>query len=248
MPKTWKLALLGVAAFIVFLIASFPADLALRWFAPSMPGVNTGFVEGTIWNGVARNAGYRQMVAEEIRWDLHPLSLFAGSVSADVAVKLPRGNIKASLHQDLGGDTVIENLQGSLPLAQAAALGIMPRNIAEGEILLNIERLELVNGKPVAANGRIGLANLESALLRGVSLGSYQADIATQEESITATFTDVDAPIRVQGSFTLQSGQYSVDAKMLPAEGASPQIANGLKLLGQPDASGRYSFRTSGRL
>lgn len=249
MPKTWKLVALGFAAFFVFLVANFPADLAVRWFAPQLPELSTGIVEGSIWSGRARNAGFQKFTATEIRWTLHPFALFTGALEADLTVKLPHGGIDASVHQTTSGSTEFENLRGSLRLADAAALGFIPRNIAEGEILLNIEKLQLINGHPAAANGRIGLTGLESALLRGVSLGSYQADIVTKEEAIEATFADVEAPMRVQGSFVLQNnGRYTVDAKLLPVEGAPKEIENSLKFLGQADASGRYSFRSSGQL
>lgn len=244
---------IGILAFLVYLaglVTLFPAPLAARWFMPAMPGLVLGPAEGTIWNGRITDIEYRAWNIGAAEWSLRPFSLLALDIAADVKLERPtQGPMSAFIRATTDGQVDVRDLQGGITLADLSHAKIMPANIASGEVILNLQRLDLLDGRPVAAQGQIGLANLNSALLPGVALGNYEGEIETTDAGIIASFRELEAPLRVTGQAQLgQDGRYTVSGNITPSADTPDALRRGLALLGQPDASGRYSFSFSGQL
>lgn len=62
----WSWLALGVGAYIAFTVATFPAGVALRWFAP--PDIVFGGVGGTLWSGSAATCSVEGFTVESLRW------------------------------------------------------------------------------------------------------------------------------------------------------------------------------------
>src|SRR5215831_7319004 len=73
------LAILGIAAYAVFLVAMLPASVVARWIA--MPGVlELADARGTLWSGSARAvAGNAQL--DSLRWRFQPARLAAARLA-----------------------------------------------------------------------------------------------------------------------------------------------------------------------
>src|SRR6185295_20179934 len=93
--KRWSWLALGVGAYIAFTLATFPAGVALRWFAPS--GVTFAGVAGTLWSGSAASCSVQGMSLDTLRWRVRPWSLFLGRVSANVEAKIPDGFVSGDV-------------------------------------------------------------------------------------------------------------------------------------------------------
>lgn len=245
-----KLGVLAVVVYIAALVTLFPASLAIRWFLPATPGVVLGPAEGTVWTGRVASVEYRAWNIGAVEWSLRPLSLLALAVAADVRLERSgQGPMSASVRATTDGRVDIRDLQGGITLTDLSRAKLMPANIATGDVILNLQRLGLLDGRPMAAEGRIGLANLQSALLPGVALGNYEGEIETTDAGIIASFRELEAPLRVTGQAQLgQDGRYTVSGNITPSAETPDALRRGLALLGQPDASGRYSFSFSGQL
>lgn len=245
-----KLATLVIVVYLFTLFALFPASLATRWFMPPIPGLAMGPVDGTVWSGRIAGVEYNGLNAGNASWQLEPLALLTLRAVADI--QLDRGDaapMEFSLTAGMGGKMEFNNLQGALTLAELEQARLMPRNVASGMVLLNIPQLVLVNQRPTFAQGRVGLTELQSRLLPGVPLGSYEGDIDTMNDVITLAFRDIEAPLRVTGQGQLQpDGRYTVSGEITPSNATPEALRRGLALLGQPDASGRYTFNFSGQL
>lgn len=245
-----KLATLVIVVYLFTLLALFPASLAARWFMPPLPGLVMGPVDGPIWNGRIAGIEYNGLNAGNASWQLDPLALLILRVVADV--QLERGDaapLEFSIAAGLGNKVEFLNLQGTLTLAELEQARLMPRNIATGQLLLNVPQLVMVSQRPVYAEGSVGLVELQSRLLPGVPLGSYEGDVSTSNNVIQFGFRDVEAPLRVAGEGRLQpDGRYSVTGNITPTNATPDALRRGLALLGQPDASGRYTFNFSGQL
>lgn len=250
MKRAAKFIALAVIIYLTGLVTLFPASLAIRWFMPATPGLVLGAAEGTVWNGRVSSVEYRGWNIGAADWSLQPLSLLSLAVAADVQLERSgQGPLSASVRMTTDGRIEIRNLQGGITLADLSRAKLMPANIAGGDVILNLQQLDVHEGRPVAANGRAGLAGLTSALLPGVALGSYEGKIETTDAGIIATFSEVDAPLRVAGQAQIgPDGRYSVSGNITPSAETPDALRRGLGLLGQPDASGRYSFSFSGQL
>lgn len=248
--RVLKLATLVVVVYLVTLFALFPASLAARWFMPPILGLVMGPVDGTIWNGRVAGVEYNGLNAGNTAWQLDPLALLTLRAVADI--QLGRGDeapVEFSVAASFGDRIEFNNLQGALTLAELEQARLMPRNVASGNVLLNIPQLVLTNQRPTFAQGRVGLTELQSRLLPGIPLGSYEGEIDTVNDVITLAFRDVEAPLRVSGQAQSQpDGRYTVTGEITPTNATPDALRHGLALLGQPDASGRYTFSFSGQL
>lgn len=248
--RVLKFAALAVAVYLAGLLALFPASPAIAWFAPPTPGLALGPARGTIWNGSVASVEYRGWNAGAAAWTLKPRSLLGLAVAADVVLeRAGQGPLSASLRATSAGRIEITDLRGAVTLDELARAKLLPANVASGEVILNITRLELLDGRLLHAEGKGGLVNLRSALLPGVPLGDYEGEITTTDNVVIASFRDVTAPVRVAGQAQIQpDGSYTVSGSITPTNETPESLRRGLALLGQPDASGRYSFGFSGRL
>ncbi|HEX7047505.1 MAG TPA: type II secretion system protein N [Gammaproteobacteria bacterium] len=244
-----KFAALAAGVYLIGLIALFPASLAVRWFVPSMPGITLGAADGTVWNGHIAAISYRGWNLGAAEWSLEPLALFSLAIGADVQLERPnRGPLAANVRITTSS-MEFTALRGAVTLAELARAGMLPANVASGEIILNLARLEVVNDLPVAADGVIGLVDLRSTLLPGVPLGNYEADIETTDAGISATFRELEAPLDIAGQAEVKpNGSYTVTGTITPTPQTPESLRRGLMLLGQPDASGRYEFSFSGTM
>ncbi|MBW3566650.1 MAG: type II secretion system protein N [Proteobacteria bacterium] len=246
-----KIAILVVAVYLVGLLALFPASLAVRWFVPSIPGLVIAPASGTVWNGNVTGIRYADWNVGSATWKLDPLALLTLQIAADVNVERANATpLLFNVRTGLAGNIAFTDLKGELTVADLEQLRLVPRNIASGNLLFNMVLLELSrDGRLLAADGRLGATNLQSAFIPDVSLGSYESDVETSDTGISATFRDVEAPLRVGGQANLQpDGRYTVSGNITPTEETPESLRRGLVLLGQPDASGRYAFRFNGSL
>lgn len=244
-----RLIALGLAVFVAGLVARFPANAAIAWFMPDVPGISLGNANGTVWSGHLAGSEYRKLSIPRIEWELSPAALLTGRLTAQLTVHLPQGKINADVSRSVGGHTIISDLQGNASLALASHIGLMPDNFASGELLLNFSHIELENGKPTAIEGRGALTRLRNNLLPGIPLGDYEATIETADTNIVGNFRDMQAPVEITGTATLMpDGRYTVSATLRSRAEAPDELKEGLKLLGPEDAEGRRRLDIEGRL
>ena len=248
----WSWLALGIGAYIAFTLATFPAGVALRWFAP--PAVTFAGVAGTLWSGSAATCSVEGFTVQALRWRLRPTSLFLGRVSANVDARIPdgfvRGDVTASPSSvrlsDFTGATSLPALSGVLPLP-----GV------RGQVSVALESLVLEDGWPAVAVGQLKLGKLESLPLipdgRGayVPLGDYTVTLVEAPAGeLAATFVDNGGPLEVQGTAKLDKARnYSLDALVEPRADAPEMLVQGLDIMSaEPDAEGRRRLNLTGSL
>ena len=250
--KRWSWLALGVGAYIAFALATFPAGVALRWFAPA--GVTFTGVAGTLWSGSAASCSAPGMSLDTLRWRVRPWSLFLGRVSANVEAKIPEGFVSGDVTASPSSVRFSDLRAGtSLP-----ALGnVLPVKGMHGQASVVLEELVLENGWPSTAVGEIKLAKLESLPLipdgrnAYVPLGDYTVTlIEAPAGQLAAKFVDNGGPLEVQGTAKLDASRtYSIDALVEARANAPETLVQGLNIMtAEPDAEGRRRLNLTGSL
>jgi general secretion pathway protein N len=248
----WSWLALGVGAYIAFALATFPAGVALRWFAPA--GATFAGVAGTLWSGSAATYSVEGITLESLRWRLRPTSLVLGRVSANVEARIPDGFVSGDVTASSSSVRFSEFRGGtSLP----ALARVLPLGGVRGQVSIALESLVLENGWPTSAIGEVKLAGLESLPLipdgRGayISLGDYTVTLVPAPEGeLAATFVDNGGPLEVQGTAKLDASRtYSIDALVEARANAPEMLVQGLQLMtSDPDAEGRRRLSLTGPL
>jgi len=245
---------LGIGAYLVFALASFPAAAAYRWFAPEV--VRLAGVEGTLWSGRAAGGSVAGLGVRDVHWRLRPLSLLLGRVAAAVDCRLADGfvstDVSASKHRVQLGD-----LKASTSLQALAP--VLPTRGMRGLANLTVSSLSLEDGWPTAMAGELKLAQLQVAPLVAsggaaqlLPLGDYAVDLGTGPHGeIAANFKDTGGgPLEVSGTLLLDAMRmYMLDAFVKPRADAPQPLVQGLAFMTpDPDASGRRHLTLTGSL
>ena len=246
----WSWVALGVGAYIAFTLATFPAGVALRWFAP--PNATFAGVAGTLWSGSAATCSVEGFTVESLRWRLRPTSLFLGRISANVEARIPDGFVSGDVSAS-ASSVRFSDLRGATSLPALA--GVLPLSGVRGQATVALETLVLEDGWPAAAVGELKLAGLESLIPDGsgayVPFGDYTVTLVPAPASeLAATFVDTGGPLEVQGTAKLDASRtYTIDALVEARANAPEMLVQGLAFMtGDPDAEGRRRLNLTGSL
>lgn len=194
----WRTVTAGVVAWLVFLVATIPANQALA-LAPPMPGVVIGGIQGTVWRGQARSVVAEGVLLENVRWRFRPLALFTGRFEFDLQGKLGSKPLRAVAGTAFSGEPYLGDVRLSIPASEVLyRLGINKVTVA-GELALDLDDVRFSStGVPLfSGEMRWVPANVEAPLV--LSLG-------------TATLTTQHDDDLTQGKLVARGGALQVDA------------------------------------
>ena len=237
------LVLLALVVVVIALVAMFPARVAYRWV--SSPFVAMGGIHGTIWNGSAREFSTNGVYLRDLTWQIRPLQLLTGKVVYDIAGSPVQGFFESEVAVSFAGNLSMRDLTASVPLAmfeQAA-------NIAglAGSASLQIERLQLVDGRAAALDGTVEVATLRVPMLSRSSLGGYRAEFFTQENGIVASIEDTDGVVDLAGSLQVRRDKsYTFLGQVGPKPATPDELRQQLRYLGSANERGLRELRLEG--
>lgn len=250
----WPAAVtLGISGYLFFLVYSLPAQQLVGWLADSgaAPGLQLAGISGTAWNGRANSLSYRNRPLGEINWRFQPGYLFLGKLAYDFELKDSGQQATGTLLAGLGNNTRVENLDALLLASRLPEL-LQQRQLRIGgkvrteKLALNFSETQLT-----AAEGTIEWldGSLQSPL--NLSLGDLRADLLTDPDSgdITGQIRDLKGAIAVQADLRLNAdGNFQVNGKLKPGDGADPGLTGALKAIGREQSDGTILLKYAGRL
>jgi general secretion pathway protein N len=244
-PGRARLITLGVAVFFVGVVLFFPARVAYQWFMPAE--IKVSGIDGTLWNGAAREANAGSVYLRELKWRIHPFELFTGRLGFAVETKLASGFLDGDFSFGITGTIAGRNVNAAMPLqALQAGLGIPG---LQGGMSAQLSELEIEDGLPVVVNGVVNVSNLIVPLVQRDSLGGFKAEFLTQDASVVASVEDTDAVIDIAGSLQIFSDRrYQFLAQLSATENTPAPVRQQMQFLGSADERGQHEFRLEGTL
>jgi general secretion pathway protein N len=245
-----SLIALATGAYLAFAVATFPASLAARWFAPDT--ISLAGVEGTVWRGSAAYGGVSGLAVADMRWRLQPLALLTGRLSFTLDTRLADGFVRTGL-------TVAGSRISFVDLDLAAIRSVLPSDVAPAELYGNagveLDVLDLVDGWPVRASGTVRIADLVSSPLIAVpgvttlAFGSFMARVSPSDGGVVAVVSDEGGPLEVAGSARLEPDRrYRIEARIKPRANAHPVTVQGLQIIDSSPVNGYHLFEREGQL
>jgi hypothetical protein len=252
MTSKASLIALGVGAYLAFAVASFPASVAHRWFAPDELALAA--VEGTIWRGSAAYGGFNGVAFSDLEWQLHPAALVTGAVSLSAQMGIAGGVARTDVVMR-GNKLTLSGARASVSLASLDAF--LPLNGVVGNLSLALDEIELIDGWPAAVTGTArvtGLAGPPLFPVQGVSilqLGDFFARLqSTGEGEIVASVNDEGGPLELtDGQVSLRPDRsYRLAATIKPRADAHRVLVEGLQILSPANSAGQHIIMDSGSL
>jgi general secretion pathway protein N len=236
----------AAAAFVLGLVALFPARLALAWFAPAE--FRTAGVEGTIWSGRAARASAGGIFLAPLSWEFRPSALLGGAAGYRIDAEMPGGSVRGDVAVSVTGALKVSDLQASVPLESVSR--IMPVAQAEGRLRADIERGRFDDGWPSELVGTVSVEDLVYRPAGSNSIGNYRVEfLPTEDGGLRGVLADGGGPLEVAGEIALTGERnYELRGEVKARPGAPAALANSLRFLGSPDEAGRREFSLAGRL
>jgi hypothetical protein len=245
MKRATRISILAILAFAIILLVRLPAAW-LTGFAP--PGVSCTQIAGSAWNGSSHGLVYNGATLGTLDWELHPLALFRGKLSAFVNLTRGQNFIRGDLEMG-GGDTYIaHDLQAQMPLDPP----LLPQLDSgySGNISVNLEYLRVRKNLIGAVQGQVQATSLYSKRDR-MALGGYSVTFprAPAGNEPVGQVMSLDGPVDFQGTLKLthrpQPG-WLLSGKVRTKPETPRALVQQLAYLGAPDAEGFRSLSLEG--
>ncbi len=255
MKPEFRLLLLGLIAFLTFLIVSAPANL-LCSIISKQTSVECSNISGTVWHGQATLSSKPNIAIGPIEWRISVSNLLRARLAADITIH------KGALSNDLTGALWLAiSPTGVLRIRDAtintdaewafttAAIPI----VARGRIFARISHLRFRANTIPEIEATVNWRQAGVSYPQDYDLGSYRIEIRHEPtetpERVIADISDQDSMLRIKGRAQIeQDGDYQLDLNVSTDNAAPLAISRVLPVLGRPNADGSVQIRRQGKL
>ena len=243
-----KYILAVVFLYLFFLITNIPATVVLS--AVNLPkNLSLIAISGTVWSGKAQQLNYMGISFGAVSWDLHPLNLMLGELSADVSVVNNKQYINTEVSLSSSGKIELEETRFLIDLSSLQPLIYgMPFSYA-GKASGYFPVSFFHKNNYVGINGKLSLMSMEMISPQRQSFGDFIVDFRAEKEGATSgKIKDSGGELNLTGQLMLKkNGQFNFSAKLAARETGS-SLEKTLSFLGRKDASGRVQVNNNFKL
>ncbi len=195
------LLLIAVLTVVLALVIMFPARIAYRWVAP--PDLAVSGIHGTVWSGKADAVTMDGIYLSDVSWRIRPLRLFVGTAAYHVKASPSRGFVEGDIGMGIGGTLTVSDLAASVPLPMFADT-LNVRGL-QGTGNMQIEKVVLRDGRLLAADGVLQVADLIAPRISRQPIGGYRAEFFTQDNGVVASVEDADGAVDLAGTLDVRN-------------------------------------------
>ena len=246
--KNIQHVLIVIILYLFFLITSIPATVILS-FVTLPDNVKLSSISGTIWSGEASKLKMSGVDLGSIKWELHPLNLIIGELSADVSVVNNKQYINTEMSLSSSGKIELEETRFLIDLSSLQPLIYgMPFSYA-GKASGYFPVSFFHKNNYVGLNGKLSLTSMEMLSPQHQSFGDFIVDFRAEKEGATSgKIKDSGGVLNLTGQLMLnKNGQFNFSAKLAARESGS-SLEKALSFLGRKDASGRVQINNNIKL
>jgi len=219
----WLLAVLGLGAYALGLVAMAPATLIDAGIQQASAGkLRLADARGTLWAGTGqlemRDWMERTAVARNIAWRVLPIYLLRGQLRAEIVLDQAAKPFPVTVSA-----SQIELADADINLP-AAALGLGEPKLAPlgltGDVLLHVTRLAL-GPNAVAGSATLLWRGAGSAYTRVSPLGDYELRLDGEGATVRASLRTLQGPLQLDGQGSWTSGarpSFLGSARIAPEE------------------------------
>lgn len=246
--KNIQYILIVIVLYLLFLITSIPAAVVLS--VVNLPkNLSLTAISGTVWSGKVQQLNYMGISFGAVSWDLHPLNLMLGELSADISIINNEQYINTEASISSSGKIELEETRFLIDLSSLQPLIYgMPFSYA-GKASGYFPVSFFHKNNFVGLNGKLSLTSMEMISPQHQSFGDFIVDFRAEKEGATSgKIKDGGGELNLTGQLMLKkNGQFNFSAKLAARETGS-SLEKTLSFLGRKDASGRVQVNNNFKL
>ena len=248
MKSYWRLPLAGLAAYLLILLITLPADRVVKLMEQGTVGLHLQSVSGTLLSGKAERVVIRDLAMGPVTWSLRPFPLLLGRLEYRVDLKDPAFLGTGVVGTSLGGQIHLHNLEAELK-PDPWVNHFSPLQVqTSGNVTLRIESMDLVDAFPREITGHMDWSDAHILEPVSMSLGHVEATLHSKGNTFLCQLSG-SGETALSGDFSLtQEGAYRLNLLLTPGAEVSSDVVDGLKTFGQARPGGAYLITDSGRL
>jgi len=250
--KGWlKFIIVGVVAYLIFIIAEFPAAVAYQYIVKPFDRasvVNLQGLTGTLWSGKAAQSRIANLTLGQLQWHIQFMPMLMGKLGLGVQLKNKSDNINADIITGMGGLLEVDNLQGQVPIQTFTPLFYgLPIAVA-GQVSADIQHAEIKQGQKILVEGKAVWRNAALTAPTAFEFGDLFAAFRPKPEGTEILLSDQGGPLSLEGTVQVKnSGEYKLNI-YLGSRGKDDGLKNALKMLGRTNPQGKILISRTGRL
>lgn len=242
--------LLGLVAYLAFMVLQFPVTTLFGLLTQRVPSLSLQEVQGSVLQGSARDLRIQGMEFQSLSWQWRPLGLLSGKIRYQVTLEDPSLALTGDLSVNWNRQLAISDLSGHLPLGRIISMFDETSLPLDGILEPNLAILRLSEeGHLRMAQGTVRLVQTQSTLGQPVALGDFVIELTTGDEAILGVVNDNGGPLAVTGTLTLtHDNRYRFVGEIGIRDKNNPHLQQVLSLLGQPGRDGSRTIDVTGTL
>ena len=248
MKRVGRLVALGVGAYLLILLATFPASSITSSLAERVADLSIQGVSGSVFSGQAAQVVYQGLNLGTVDWQFHPSRLLLGRLEYRIELEHPANTGQLTAGRTLTGQAYIDDLDVEvLPGRLINHYSPVEFN-SSGTMRLLFETFSPGDDYSGEVAGRVIWRN--AALLDPVSLvlGKLKMDVSSRDGLLVGRFND-SGKLGVNGEVTLSPlNEYRIDLILRPRAAIDPDTQALLEQISQRLANGDYHIDLSGQL
>ncbi len=243
--KAWAL---GLAAYLIFLIAALPASYVSGWAGKHLPSVRLSDVSGSVFSGRAAAVRIGQSDLGAVEWSFDWLAPFSLTLGYHFHLHDDARDLVGRM--DAGfGNLHLRDLKGHMPVGSLDAWSPLPSRSLSGNLVLDLKQVQLKAGRLQSATGDLELDGGSMSWPTPYTLGSYRMSLAPAAAGgVSGEISDVAAPLKLHADLSLgPDGRYKLKGILAARDPDDAATRSFLSNLGRPDSTGQYPFDFNGQ-
>jgi len=221
MKPLWQGVLLGVAAYLFFMLATAPAAKVLPLVQPR--GVSIAGINGSLWSGHAALVTAAPVQLTDVHWRFRPLALFVGQLGFTVTGDLQGQRVKANAGNGFPGDPQLSDVQGRIAASTLLNLLGLHQPQLGGMLEFDIADIDWPASGYPALEGTIVWTSARVSGPYELDLGKVVLETRIEDGVTRGTLKNEGGALLLQADVEMESsGAYRFDAN-LQQKGDVPQ-------------------------
>jgi general secretion pathway protein N len=245
--RVWRLAALGIGAYLLILVATFPAARVSGMFLDQDADLSLKRVSGSVFSGQAAQLVFQGLDLGEVRWQFRPIALLLGRIDYRIELMSPSNQGSLSVGKTLTGRTHVHDVDIEL-LPGRLVNHYSPKPVdTSGTVHLVFETFNPGADYSGEVNGRLEWR--DAVVLEPVNLvlGQLALDVVTDSGELIGVLTE-GGELGASGELALSPVYaWRVELLLRPGNNISADTLDMLEQSAQRLPNGDYSFDMSGQ-